>query len=296
VTNPDGTHSLATSNAQGAKVYGVESELSANFTKDDTIQLERGLHAYPPGVPDRGQQRLFAAGLPGPEDQQLPGRHRPPPAALADRLRTGLATSTRSASRSGSNAVPARRVPLRVVELAERVQPRFDGDLQKSYTRTDLGLRYSSMKQWYADAYVQNVEDGRIKTNAQNSFGVWQSQYLPPRTFGVNVGILRSDASRRLGRLASLVVASKHLGVGRCRRRPPRPRSPSRPFPTSTAPRRPRCRAGMRCIRTSTCRSSYADHHTAMTTAIATGANLPDVMAIDMDYLGKFTQAGGSRT
>src|ERR1700712_3992155 len=38
---------------------------------------------------------------------------------------------------------------------------------------------------------------------------------------------------------------------------------------------------------------AYHDHHTAMTTAIATGANLPDVMAIDMDYLGKFTQAGG---
>ena len=38
---------------------------------------------------------------------------------------------------------------------------------------------------------------------------------------------------------------------------------------------------------------AYADHHTAMTTAIATGANLPDVMAVDMDYLGKFTQAGG---
>jgi multiple sugar transport system substrate-binding protein len=38
---------------------------------------------------------------------------------------------------------------------------------------------------------------------------------------------------------------------------------------------------------------AYADHHTAMITAIATGANLPDVMAIDMDYLGKFTQASG---
>jgi multiple sugar transport system substrate-binding protein len=38
---------------------------------------------------------------------------------------------------------------------------------------------------------------------------------------------------------------------------------------------------------------AYADHHTAMTTAIATGANLPDVLAIDMDYLGKFTQSGG---
>ena len=38
---------------------------------------------------------------------------------------------------------------------------------------------------------------------------------------------------------------------------------------------------------------AYADHHTAMTTAIATGANLPDVMAIDMDHLGRFTQRGG---
>jgi hypothetical protein len=28
-----------------------------------------------------------------------------------------------------------------------------------------------------------------VKTNAQNSFGgVWQSQYLPPRTYGVTGG------------------------------------------------------------------------------------------------------------
>jgi len=38
---------------------------------------------------------------------------------------------------------------------------------------------------------------------------------------------------------------------------------------------------------------AYADHHTAMTTAVATGANLPDLMAVDMDYLGKFAQAAG---
>lgn len=38
---------------------------------------------------------------------------------------------------------------------------------------------------------------------------------------------------------------------------------------------------------------AYADHHTAMITAVATGANLPDVMAVDMDYLGKFAQARG---
>jgi iron complex outermembrane receptor protein len=64
-----------------------------------------------------------------------------------------------------------------------------EGDRQKSYTRTDLGLRYSAAKDWYVDLFVQNVEDGRVKTNAQNSFGTWQSQYMPPRTFGVNAGI-----------------------------------------------------------------------------------------------------------
>ena len=37
----------------------------------------------------------------------------------------------------------------------------------------------------------------------------------------------------------------------------------------------------------------YADHHTAMTTALATGSGLPDVMAVDLRFLGKFAQSGG---
>ena len=38
---------------------------------------------------------------------------------------------------------------------------------------------------------------------------------------------------------------------------------------------------------------SYGDHHNAMTTALATGANLPDVMAVDMGFIGKFAESGG---
>jgi multiple sugar transport system substrate-binding protein len=38
---------------------------------------------------------------------------------------------------------------------------------------------------------------------------------------------------------------------------------------------------------------AYADHHTAMTTALATGGNLPDVMAVDNDFVGKFAESGG---
>ena len=37
----------------------------------------------------------------------------------------------------------------------------------------------------------------------------------------------------------------------------------------------------------------YADHHTAMTTALATGSGLPDVMAIDFKFIGKFAGSRG---
>lgn len=38
---------------------------------------------------------------------------------------------------------------------------------------------------------------------------------------------------------------------------------------------------------------NYADHHTAMFTQLATGSGLPDVMAIDFRFIGKFAQSGG---
>ncbi len=37
----------------------------------------------------------------------------------------------------------------------------------------------------------------------------------------------------------------------------------------------------------------YADHHTAMTTALATGSGLPDVMALDFRFIGKFADSSG---
>ncbi len=35
------------------------------------------------------------------------------------------------------------------------------------------------------------------------------------------------------------------------------------------------------------------DHHTAMTTALATGANVPDLMGIDVDYIGRLSGSAG---
>ena len=37
----------------------------------------------------------------------------------------------------------------------------------------------------------------------------------------------------------------------------------------------------------------YADHHTAMTTALSTSVYLPDVMALESSYVGRFSQGGG---
>ena len=37
----------------------------------------------------------------------------------------------------------------------------------------------------------------------------------------------------------------------------------------------------------------FADHHTAMTTALSTSVFLPDVMALEVGYLGRFAQGGG---
>jgi multiple sugar transport system substrate-binding protein len=37
----------------------------------------------------------------------------------------------------------------------------------------------------------------------------------------------------------------------------------------------------------------FADHHTAMTTALSTRSHLPDVMALEVGYVGRFAQGGG---
>jgi multiple sugar transport system substrate-binding protein len=37
----------------------------------------------------------------------------------------------------------------------------------------------------------------------------------------------------------------------------------------------------------------FADHHTAMTTALSTSFYLPDVMALEVSYVGRFAQGGG---
>ena len=186
VTNPDGSHTLATGNVQGAKVYGAETELTAKLTKDDLVQFSAAYEHTRLGYLLAGSNDYSLPTCPDPTisncldvtGHQLP--HAP---------KGSLQAQYEHTFRFASGAKLQPRVNfhyetgswLSVFNLG-------DGDRQKAYTRTDVGLRYQAAKEWYVDAFVQNIEDGRVKTNAQNSFGTWQSQYMAPRTFGVNAG------------------------------------------------------------------------------------------------------------
>jgi iron complex outermembrane receptor protein len=187
VTNPDGTHSLATTNAAGAKVWGLESELAAQLTPADRLQLTLAYTHTKLGYLLGGSNDYALPACPDPlisncldvTGHELP--HAPRLAAQVQYQHTfGLADGATLTPRISLHYETASW--LSVFNLG-------DGDRQKAYTRTDIGLRYAAAKSWTVDAYVRNIEDGRIKTNAQNSFGVWQAQYQAPRTFGVNVGL-----------------------------------------------------------------------------------------------------------
>ena len=187
VTNPDGTHSLATSNASGAKVWGLESELAARLTPIDNLQLTMAYTKTKLGFLLAGSNDYTLPACPDPlisNCLDVTGHEMP----HAPKFAAQVLYSHDFNLASGDTVTP--RISfhyetgswLSVFNLG-------DGDRQKAYTRTDLGLRYTSRKSWWADAYVRNVENAKVKTSAQNSFGTWQSQYLPPMTAGVNVGI-----------------------------------------------------------------------------------------------------------
>jgi iron complex outermembrane receptor protein len=184
VTNPDGSHSLSTFNAEGAKIWGIESELAARIAKDGRLQITAaylhtklgqligGSNDYTlPACPALGINCLDVTGndMPHAPDFALQVQYSHVFKLDAGKLTPRISTHYETESF------------LSVFNLG-------DPDKQKSYTRTDLGLRFDSAKNWYVDMFVRNAEDKKIKTSAQNPQGVWQAQYLPPRTYGFNAG------------------------------------------------------------------------------------------------------------
>lgn len=193
----DGSRGLGFSNVSGStKVWGFESELNARLSDRDRLQLVFS------AIPKKELGTLLYAG--SNDYQGLPAC--PPVSGISNCLDV-----------SGNELAHAPDAALHVVYehdfelsngalLTPRISAHFeteswlspfnlgDGDRQKGYHRSDLSLRYAPASgAWYADVYVDNVEDGKVRTNAGrtavgNGQFVYLSQYLPPRTVGLNVG------------------------------------------------------------------------------------------------------------
>ena len=189
VLNADGTRSFLTKNAEGAKVSGLESELAAQLTPDGRLQLTMAFTKTKLG-------KLLGLS----NDYSLPACTADPSfGGCLDVTGHKLAHAPSFSAQVlyehtihlSAGAILRPRVGLHYqTESWLSIFNLGDPDKQKAYTRTDLGVRYISSKYWYVDAFARNLEDKNIKTSAAGggNGGIFVAQYMPPRTFGVNVG------------------------------------------------------------------------------------------------------------
>jgi len=187
----NGNRQFAYSNAEGAKVSGLEAETAFLITPDDRLQFTASYTRTKLG-------ELVAASndyqLPACFDPQLGGNclkvtgnqlpHAPKfSLQLLYEHSFNLANGDTLAPRISYHYQTANW--LSVFNLGE-------GDRQKAYSTADISMRYTSKKNWYADAFVRNVSDAKVKTSAGSagSFAspIWTAQYMAPRTFGINAG------------------------------------------------------------------------------------------------------------
>jgi iron complex outermembrane recepter protein len=197
ITYANGAHGLGFSNVQGnTEVIGVESELALQ-EQDDRFNLIFS------SIPKKKLGTLMYAG-----SNDYAGFPACPPTAP---LGVGTCLNV-----TGNDLPHAPNVSLTAIyehdfhlgnggRLTPRLSAQYQSaqwlswfnlgapDEQKAYVRGDLSLRYTEPgDKWYVNAYVQNVSDDRIKTSSGswlvNGNLIYTAQYLPPRTYGVQLG------------------------------------------------------------------------------------------------------------
>ncbi|MGH8082002.1 MAG: TonB-dependent receptor [Lysobacter sp.] len=198
VTFPDGNRGLGFNNVAGStKVWGYESELSALIGENDRLNLTVS------GIPQKDLGTLLYAG--SNDYQGLPAC--PPASGISNCMNV-----------TGNELPHAPDFALTVMWEHDfhlgnggTLTPRFtahyeteswlsvfnlgDEDQQKAYGRGDISLRYEEpQRRWWASAYVQNVTDEKTRTaagrfNAGGGQYLWVSQYLPPLTYGMSIGL-----------------------------------------------------------------------------------------------------------
>jgi iron complex outermembrane recepter protein len=187
-------------NAQGAKGYGLEFELAAKVTPDDTVQLASSFqHTWMENL-ETLDSRLYSLNPADPlanvtniKGNELP--HAPAASAtLGYDHSFGLPNGDALVSHVSTHfetmswlSYYNERVPIGGVS---------DWDKQTAYSRTELAAIYKGQgdKKYEVEAYVRNLEDHNIKTNAyvymvQNSASTLVPYplaiYQPPRTYGI---------------------------------------------------------------------------------------------------------------
>jgi iron complex outermembrane receptor protein len=184
-------------NAQGAKGYGLEFELAAKLTPDDTLQfassfqktrmenlvtLDSRLYSLNPADPLANVANIKGNDLPhAPAASLTLGYDHTFGLPNGDALVSHVASHFETMSwLSYYNET----VPIGGIS---------DWDKQKAYSRTDYSLIYRGLgdKKYEVEAYIRNIEDHNIKSNAY----VYMIQnvpyplavYQPPRTWGVRL-------------------------------------------------------------------------------------------------------------
>ncbi|MFW7379685.1 MAG: TonB-dependent receptor [Oligoflexus sp.] len=193
---PNGQQQLVTSNAAEATIQGIETELSWRINRHNRLAGHVSLLEAVYGDFTTCDSALLDC-----DDPQnvvnLKGNSLPhaPKVSLSAVYEydfvwpsTGMLTPRVQANyraktyMNGFNSAPT----------AEEKPGSFsEARMQDAYTTADLSLLYqSATANWYAEAFVLNVTDETIKTDASwlADSSTWTAFYNPPRTFGVKLG------------------------------------------------------------------------------------------------------------
>jgi iron complex outermembrane recepter protein len=208
---------IVTTNAKGAKAYGIEAELTANVTRADRVTLagtyqhtkfdslitvDNRLYQGPDvadGLPLRGLENLKGNELPHAPHFSMTGTYEhdfglASGARITPRATVHYETSSWLSYFNGDDPSRYGGPDTDPNHVSGNFGSAFDK--QKSFAKIDLGLTYSSPNDRYQiEAFALNVTDKRIRTSAGVSGPtsnpvlptVYVSNYQPPRTWGVRV-------------------------------------------------------------------------------------------------------------
>ena len=202
--NPVGS-TLQTVNAKGATAYGFEAEAVGDITRLDRVQVALALQHTRIGSLVTLDQIFDSDPTDASAQRQLEGNKLPhaPTFSLTVTYEHDFKLA------NGGTITPRGTMHFETgswlsIFNGDRTNRYINGQLvdfgtafdrQSAYTRSDFAIRYTAPSDKYeVEGFVQNVEDAKVRTNAQNyntgtiqSQGIFLSYLQPPRTFGGRV-------------------------------------------------------------------------------------------------------------